>query len=94
MASPSRPQTPLNLQGPMSEEEQRAWHRGANSDASLRTYNRDPDLGPLPLRGRGAPRGGDRGGRGGGRGFERHRSVNEDEEREMGDRGRGRGKVT
>ena len=27
---------PLNLMGAVSEEEQRAWSRGANSDTSLR----------------------------------------------------------
>lgn len=29
-------QLPLNLQGHPSEEEQRAWQRGANSEASIR----------------------------------------------------------
>ena len=31
-----RPQAPLNLMGAGSEEEQRAWSRGANSDTSVR----------------------------------------------------------
>ena len=33
-----RPHLPLNLAGPMSEEEQRVWQKGANSDTSLRLY--------------------------------------------------------
>ena len=35
-----RPQLPLNLMGPMSEEEQRCWQKGANSDTSLRLYKK------------------------------------------------------
>ena len=78
----------MNLMGPMSEEEQKQWAKGANSETSMRTYSKEYS-GP-PARGRGAPRGSERGGRIGGRGFERHRSVNEEDERE--ERGRGRGK--
>lgn len=88
-------QTPLNLQGSMSEEEQRVWARGANSDQSLRSYKKEAGgmmPGEMVRGGMGGPRG-----RGRGRGFDRHRSVNEDEEREMmmagggPERGRGRG---
>ena len=94
----SRVQTPLNLQGPMSEDEQRAWAKGANSDQSLRSYKKEAGgggimPGEMVRGGLGGPRG-----RGRGRGFDRHRSVNEDEEREMmmagggpPERGRGRG---
>lgn len=36
------------VQGPMSEEENRAWVRGANSETSLRTYRKEgPGGGPL-----------------------------------------------
>ena len=35
-----RPHLPLNLAGPMSEEEQRVWQKGANSDTSLRLYKK------------------------------------------------------
>ena len=35
-----RPQLPLNLMGPMTEEEQRCWGKGANSDTSLRLYKK------------------------------------------------------
>ena len=106
------PQPPINLQGPMSEEENRAWQRGANSDASIRVYKKEAggEMYPVPGGpvGRGAPgiRGGsmggpgDRGGmRGRGRGvaggvgsFERHRSMNEDEEFGGGPSGAGRGR--
>ena len=36
LAADRRAQPPLNLMGAVSEEEQRAWSRGANSDTSIR----------------------------------------------------------
>lgn len=80
-----RPQLPLNLMGPMSEEEQRAWQKGANSDTSLRLYKKEvPSMGP------GIGRGGGVGERGRGRGrggfFERHRPPMDDDDG-MGRRG-------
>ena len=93
-----RPQPPLNLMGPMSEEEQRAWQKGANSDTSLRLYKKEmPNMAGGPGMGRGG--GGERG-RGRGRGFfDRHRAPMDDEdgvggrrEESGGGRGFGRGK--
>ena len=50
--------TPKLKQGLMSEEESRAWVRGANSDTSLRTYGKDRSID--------GPGGGGIGGGGGG----------------------------
>ena len=91
-----KPSWPMNLMGPMSEEEQRAWQKGANSDTSLRLYKKELPPGSLggggPGVGRGA--GGERG-RGRGRGFfDRHRSQVDEEDpgrREDGGRAFGRG---
>ena len=90
------------MQGTMSEDESRAWGRGANSETSLRMYNRrGGGGGPEDRGGRGGGRGGGliRGGGGAGRGrggFDRHRSIKEDDEMAMergggGPPGRGRG---
>jgi len=49
-------QFPLNLMQ-MSEEESRAWQRGANSDASLRPYGPPGKRPPSPSGGRGRGRG-------------------------------------
>eukprot|EP00092_Neocalanus_flemingeri_P067348 GFUD01082189.1.p1 GENE.GFUD01082189.1~~GFUD01082189.1.p1 ORF type:complete len:309 (+),score=59.37 GFUD01082189.1:110-928(+) len=49
-------QFPLNLMQ-MSEEESRAWQRGANSDASLRPYGPPGKRPPSPNGGRGRGRG-------------------------------------
>ena len=94
-----RPQMPLNLMGPMSEEEQRVWQKGANSETSLRLYKKEIPPGGLsgPGIGRGAAGGGGERGRGRGRGFfDRHRSQIDDEDgvgrrEEGGGRGFGRG---
>lgn len=98
-----RPQPPLNLMGAMSEEEQKAWQRGANSESSLKLYKKDSGgLHHAPGMGRGM--GVDRIGRGGGRGavgprggtaggqtfFDRHRSGEDEEHAGVGS-GRGRG---
>ena len=40
-----RAQAPLSLQGPIGEDEQRAWQRGANSDQSVRTYRKEGSMG-------------------------------------------------
>ena len=74
-----RPQLPLNLMGPMSEDEQRTWQKGANSDTSLRLYKKEiPQSG---LSGPGLGRGSGERGRGRGRGFfDRHRAPIDDEE--------------
>lgn len=103
-----RPQLPLNLMGPMSEEEQRTWQKGANSDTSLRLYKKTElaaggggpggnlgGHGPTGIgRGGGGP-GGDRG-RGRGRGFfDRNRASHMDDEDGLGrreDGGRGFGR--
>ena len=92
-----KPQIPLNLMGPMSEEEQRTWSRGANSDTSLRLYRKEnPNAGMGPGGGPGLGRGSGERGRGRGRGFfERHRGPPEDDEgigrRDDGSRPFGRG---
>jgi len=93
-----RPQLPLNLMGPMSEEEQRCWQKGANSDTSLRLYKKEiPPGGALSGLGRGGAAG--ERGRGRGRGFfDRHRSQVDDEDgvgrrEEGGGRGFGRGGI-
>jgi len=93
-----RPQLPLNLMGPMSEEEQRCWQKGANSDTSLRLYKKEiPPGGALSGLGRGGVAG--ERGRGRGRGFfDRHRSQVDDEDgvgrrEEGGGRGFGRGGI-
>lgn len=90
-----RPQLPLNLMGPMSEDEQRTWQKGANSDTSLRLYKKEIPPGGL-AGGSGLGRGGGERGRGRGRGFfDRHRAPIDDDEglgrREDG-RAFGRGK--
>ena len=101
-----RPQLPLNLMGAMSEEEQRAWQRGANSETSLKLYKKDSgSLHHAPGMGRGVSterlgRGAGRGGvgvRGGSVGvansfFDRHRGA-EDEGLEIGVAGVGGGGV-
>lgn len=99
-----RPQPPLNLMGAMSEEEQKAWQRGANSDSSLKLYKKDSGgLHHAPGMGRGI--GTERLGRGGGRGlagprggpagaqgfFDRHRGTDDDAEHVGVGGGRGRG---
>jgi hypothetical protein len=87
-----RPQLPLNLMGAMSEDEQRAWQRGANSESSLKLYKKDSGgLHHAPGMGRGVTT--DRIGRGVGRGvggprggpagggvsfFDRHRGIEDD----------------
>ena len=79
-----RPDIPLNLSRSMSEEEQRAWQKGANSDTSLRLYRKEMPPGSMPGgpgMGRGAP--GERGrgrGRGGSGYFDRQRPPVQDEE--------------
>ena len=100
-----RPDIPLNLSRSMSEEEQRAWQKGANSDTSLRLYRKEMPPGSMPGgpgMGRGAP--GERGrgrGRGGSGYFDRQRPPVQDEEdggatpgnrREESERGRGFGR--
>jgi hypothetical protein len=99
-----RPQPPLNLMGAMSEEEQKVWQRGANSESSLKLYKKDSGgvhhapgmgrgIGPDRI-GRGGGRGiaGPRGGPAGGQGFfDRHRGNEEDGEHIGGSVGRGRG---
>ncbi len=97
-----RAQTPINLQGQMGEEEQRAWQRGANSDTSMRTYRKEEVGGgapPPPGGFRGGPpppggmlggprgRGGARGNRGG---YDRHRSTVDDDDLGPGRGGRGK----
>jgi hypothetical protein len=95
-----RPQLPLNLMGPMSEDEQRAWQRGANSDTSLRLYKKEIPSANLP--GAGVPSlghgGGGERGRGRGRGFfDRNRGPPDDDEsigrRDDGGRPFGRGNI-
>lgn len=76
----------------MSEDENRAWMRGANSDTSMRVYRKTEG----PMIGLAPPPGGSRGrGRGRGASFERHRSGGEIEAEELAGppmgRGRGRG---
>lgn len=95
------PAPPLNLQDSMSEEEQRAWQKGVNSDTSLRNSRKEMPLESAALARGGGAGAGIRGMRGGGppggslgrgRGFERHRSVNEEEEfLGLGPAARGRG---
>ncbi len=87
-----RPQLPLNLSG-VSEDEQRAWQRGANSESSLKLYKKDSGgMHHAPGMGRGVST--DRIGRGAGRGvggprggpagvggnsfFDRHRGIEDD----------------
>ena len=93
---------PLNLMGPMSEEEQRAWSSGANSATSMRLYKKEiiPSGGSMTDRGGpGVGRGGHgERGRGRGRGFfDRHRGPPDDEDgvgrREEGGRPFGRGMI-
>lgn len=79
---------PLNLMGAASEDEQRAWSRGANSDTSLRLYSKQKDMSRViedGMAGRGrmdagpSLRGDHRGGlpeRGRGRGVGRGGSIN------------------
>ena len=91
-----KPLLPMNLMGPMSEEEQRAWQKGANSDTSLRLYKKELPPGGLGAGGPGIGRGGGgERGRGRGRGFfDRHRAPGDEEDpgrREEGGRGFGRG---
>lgn len=93
-----KPLLPMNLMGPMSEEEQRAWQKGANSDTSLRLYKKELPPGGLGASGPGIGRGGGgERGRGRGRGFfDRHRAPGDEEDpgrREEGGRGFGRGKT-
>ena len=92
-----KPLWPMNLMGPMSEDEQRAWQKGANSDTSLRLYKKELPPGSLGAGGPGIGRGGGgERGRGRGRGFfDRHRAPGDEEDpgrREEGGRGFGRGK--
>jgi len=65
-------QFPLNLMQ-MSEEESRAWQRGANSDASLRPYGPPGKRPPSPNSGRGRARG-----RGSVPYYDRNRSMDDD----------------
>jgi len=65
-------QFPLNLMQ-MSEEESRAWQRGANSDASLRPYGPPGKRPPSPSGGRGRGRG-----RGGVPYYDRNRSMDDE----------------
>ena len=77
-----KPLWPMNLMGPMSEEEQRAWQKGANSDTSLRLYKKELPGGSLHggNHGLGRGAGGERG-RGRGRGFfDRNRAPVDDED--------------
>ena len=57
----------------MSEEESRAWQRGANSDASLRPYGPPGKRPPSPSGGRGRGRG-----RGGVPYYDRNRSMDDE----------------
>ena len=99
------PRIPINLMAEADEDEARAWQRGANSDASLKIYKKENDMYSVaggggrggwpssngPPGGRGGPERGRGRGRGIG-GYERHRSLNEDEEfGGIGGAGRGRG---
>jgi len=93
-----RAQRPLSAT-PSTEDELRAWQRGANSDTSMRLYAKDDTLGggrggPGAMRGRGMGRGAagpvGRGGRGGF--HDRHRSGGDDED-VGGGGGRGRGRI-
>ena len=59
----------------MSEEESRAWQRGANSDASLRPFGAPGKRPPSPTGGRGRGRG-----RGQGPFYDRNRSMDDDME--------------